>query len=247
MKFIHGTPISGPDTQAVKFLKNRNALVSFASPQHLAIVLEVCQSLVLDNGAFKVWRTGGKLDYVGYCNWVRSLHLHPSFDFALIPDVIEGSEEENDWLIYDWPQELRGVPVWHMNESIQRLIRLCTLFPLVALGSAGEFKKPGSKIWWQRMSEAMHYITDSNGVPMCKLHGLRMMDPRIFTKLPLASADSTNVGVNVGSKNRFGQYLPPSEWVRATVIADRIESHNSAAIWDRNLFKNGVDIVEDED
>jgi hypothetical protein len=74
-------------------------------------------------------------------------------------------------------------------------------------------------------------VCDDAGRPPARLHGLRMLDPAIFTKLPLASADSTNAAVNCGSLDRFGMYLPASSAQRAAVIADRIEAHNSAPAW----------------
>ena len=79
----------------------------------------------------------------------------------------------------------------------------------------------------------MAAICDDHGRPPCKLHGLRMLDPAIFSLLPFASADSTNAGVNGGSLTRFGMYIPPTAGQRAQVIADRIESHNSASVWNR--------------
>jgi hypothetical protein len=90
------------------------------------------------------------------------------------------------------------------------------------------------------MAEAMDAICDEQGRPMAKLHGLRMLDPAIFTKLPLASADSTNAVVNSGSLDRFGMYLPPSAAQRATVIADRIEAHPSAPIWTRQPIQEDI-------
>jgi hypothetical protein len=78
------------------------------------------------------------------------------------------------------------------------------------------------------MSEAMSVACDDLGRPRCKLHGLRMLDPEIFGRLPLSSADSTNAAVNSGSLSRFGMYKPPTASQRAAVIADRIEAHNSA-------------------
>jgi hypothetical protein len=60
-----------------------------------------------------------------------------------------------------------------------------------------------------------------------------MLNPEIFQSLPLASADSTNATVNGGSISRFGMYAPPTAGQRANVIADRIEAHNSAPIWQR--------------
>ncbi|MDC7863915.1 hypothetical protein TH59_02950 [Pantoea ananatis] len=55
-----------------------------------------------------------------------------------------------------------------------------------------------------------------------------MLNPLIFTKLPLASADSTNVARNIGiDKAWSGAYSPASKETRASVLVERIESHNS--------------------
>ena len=85
------------------------------------------------------------------------------------------------------------------------------------------------------MSDVMNVVTDDKGRPKCKLHGLRMLNPKVFTKLPLSSADSTNAAVNCGSLDRFGIYKPATAGQRAAVIADRIEQHNSAPFWIENL------------
>jgi hypothetical protein len=197
----------------------------------MGAVAEVCQSFVFDNGAFTVWKQGGKLDVDGYMTWCEEWHKHPGFDWALIPDVIEGNESDNDALICDWPKSIRGVPVWHMHESIDRLVRLGNEWGFVALGSSGVWATPGTEAWWQRMTLAMNALCDDKGRPPCRLHGLRMLDPRVFSRLPLSSADSTNAAVNSGSLSRFGSYLPPTSAQRAAVIAERIEAHNSSGIW----------------
>lgn len=234
MKHYHGTPIGGSRQDAARFLMGRHALVPFSYPQDIGIVAEVCQSFVLDNGAFTVWKQGGTLDVDGYIEWVRGWFLHPGFDWALIPDVIEGDEAANDALVARFEEAglaRYGVPVWHLHESTERLARLCREWPTVALGSSGQWATPGTAGWWQRMSEAMDAICDDQGRPAAKLHGLRMLDPSIFQHLPLASADSTNAAVNSGSLSRFGMYLPPTAAQRAAVIADRVEALNSSAIW----------------
>jgi hypothetical protein len=228
MIHYHGTPCGGPRVDAARFLTGRHALVPFSYPDDVAIVADVCQSFVFDNGAFTVWKQGGRLDVDGYLKWVDEWHRHPGFDWALIPDVIDGDESENDKLLEQWPKHLAGVPVWHLHESTERLVRLATDWPRVALGSSGQFKSPGTEMWWQRINETMPAICQ-DGKPICKLHGLRMLDPAIFTKLPLASADSTNAAVNGGSISRFGSYPPPTKAQRSEVIAERIESFNSAA------------------
>lgn len=224
-------PCGGSRQDAARFLLGRHALVPFPRRDDMGVVAEACQSFVFDNGAFTVWKQGGQLDIPGYVAWCLEWCRHPGFDWALIPDVIEGTEADNDSLLTDWPKHIKGVPVWHMHESIDRLVRLGNEWPVVALGSSGEWRSPGSAPWWSRMTAAMNALCDSSGRPPCRLHGLRMLNPKVFSRLPLSSADSTNASVNGGSTGRFGMYVPPTAAQRAAVIAERIESHNSAPIW----------------
>jgi hypothetical protein len=83
------------------------------------------------------------------------------------------------------------------------------------------------------MGQAMRVICDDMGRPICKLHGLRMLDPAIFTKLPFSSTDSTNIARNVGiDKNwKHGNYPPPTKEARAQVMRSRIEAHNAPTTW----------------
>ncbi|EOZ5126565.1 hypothetical protein ABL975_17270 [Pseudomonas aeruginosa] len=231
MIHYHGTPIGGTRQDAARFLAGRHALVPFPRQDDVAIVAEVCQSFCFDNGAFSVWKKGGTLDVESYLRWVDDWRRHPGFDWALIPDVIDGDEADNDRLLEQWPEHLPGVPVWHLHESLERLQRLASAWRTVALGSSGQWATPGTAPWWKRISAAMNSICDARGRPTCRLHGLRMLDPKIFGRLPFASADSTNAAVNGGSVSRFGIYPPPTAGQRAAVIADRIETHNSAPVW----------------
>lgn len=236
MIHYHGTPVGGNRSDVLRLLQGRHALVPYPRKDDLGCVADVCKSFVFDNGAFSVWRKGGTLDVEGYKQWVKDWCKHPGFSWALIPDVIEGTDEENNVMINDWNDSglyRYGVPVYHLHESVERLKMLANIFPTVALGSSGQYSKPNSKVWWGRMKEVMDAVCDEQGRPMCKLHGLRMLDPRVFTKLPLTSADSTNAAVNGGSVSRFGMYTPPTAGQRAEVIANRIEQHNSSAIWER--------------
>ena len=238
MIHYHGTPVSGTTDGAARFLMGRHALIPFKRKEHLAIALECCQSVVLDNSAFSYWKTGEDVPFSKYVDWVCSLAYHPALDWCLIPDKIDGSQLDNEKLITKWLRigvPVLGVPVWHLHEGLDYLEWLVNSFQWVALGSSGEYSKPNTKIWWSRMNEAMNKICDKQGRPPCKLHGLRMLNPKVFTKLPLSSADSTNAGVNGGAIKRFGMYPAPSTHQRCTVIADRIESYNSAHCWEKTL------------
>jgi hypothetical protein len=197
--------------------------------------MECAQSFVIDNSAYTQWKAGaGSVDFDGYMDWVRTIYRHPGFDWALIPDVIDGSVEENARLVHLWVRcgpKFKGVPVWHLHEPLEWLEWLVSNFETVAFGSSGQWATPGTPAWWIRIAEAMAVACDSQGRPKCDLHGLRMLDSDIVERIPFKSGDSTNAAVNSGSIGRFGTYVPPTAAQRAAVIAERIEVHNSPAIW----------------
>ena len=238
MIHYHGLPIT-PATACFSAINGGHAFVSFAHPDQLTIAFECAQSFAVDNGAFSAWMAGSPItDWRPYYAWVADIHRLPSFDFAVIPDVIDGDEEANDRLIDEWPWAERaphvGAPVWHLHESIARLERLALRFPRVCLGSSGEFAQIGTYAWRQRMEDAMDAVCDRKGRPVCKLHGLRMLDVSVFTQYPFASADSTNIGRNVGIDSRWkGAYTPPTKESRAMVMRHRIEAHQSPMLWER--------------
>jgi hypothetical protein len=229
MIHYHGLPIT-PDSCAVEALRAGHAFVSFVAPEQLGLAVDACQSFAIDNGAFSAWRAGRAVtDWEPYYAWARDCMRIPSCDFAVIPDVIDGDEAANDALVAEWPlPRWFGAPVWHMHESIERLGRLACEWPRICIGSSGEFAHVGDSKWWGRMGQAMHLLCDGDGYPMCRLHGLRMLDPAVFTRLPLASADSTTIGRNVGIDSRWtGAYSPPTKAARASLLRARIEAHNA--------------------
>ena len=155
------------------------AFVSFAYPQQTAIAQECATSYALDNGAFSAWTKGKPLDVPGFIAWVRVTHAARPIDFAIVPDVIDGTDADNDALLIGWPDNLPGSPVWHLHETVDRLARLCAetaagRWERVCFGSSGQYATPGNAAWWARMGEAMDAICDADGTPPCRLHGLRM-------------------------------------------------------------------------
>lgn len=238
MIHYHGTPIGGTRDEVARFLRNRHAFISFANPEDIAVAADMCQSFALDNGAFTIWKRGGKLDWKAYCDWVDEWVTHPGFDFAVCPDVIEGNYEENGALIGKVVTHRPKTPwayVWHYHEPLtwlDTLVQRCAMGNRkLCLGSSGEWPTPGTDKWWDRTNEAFEVICDEEGRPRCKVHGLRMLSLQIYPHLPLASADSTNVAQNANSYKRFGTYKPPTRSQRAAAIADYVEAANSPSIW----------------
>lgn len=220
----HGTPISGTSAVAVTALSGSRAFISHRRRDQLKIAIENCVGFSVDNGAFSAWRAGCPIiDWQPYYAWVRGLQQHKNFNWAIIPDVIDGNELDNDALIDQWPSDLRniGVPVWHMHESFERLKRLCNRFDRVAIGSSGQYSVVCSSAWWHRMNGAMRFICDENGMPPCALHGLRMLNQAITSTIPLDSADSTSLARQVAYDSTSGIQCRHE---RAKSIKNRIES-----------------------
>lgn len=229
----HGGPIT-PESCAYRAWNGRHAFVSWRHPGQLELAASVCQSFALDNGAFSIWRATGEapVSWEPYYLWAARWLHHPGCDWAVIPDVIGGTEAENDDLVKAWPLgQFSGVPVWHLNESIDRLVRLAADgWPRIALGSAAEFDVSRPSKCIARLAEALAPISTTDGAPMVKLHGLRMLNPAVTTKIPLSSADSTNVARNIGMDQAWnGAYAPATKETRVDVLIERIESHRTPA------------------
>jgi hypothetical protein len=226
----HGTPITPIDI-FLQAVTNKNVLVSWANPQDINNAFANCNKVILDNGAFTFWKKKKAIDWNDYYQWVFK---HSNCEYFFIPDVIDGTEEENDKLIEDFFRKVRfgygyhhmypkGIPVWHIHESFDRLEKMMTAFNYIAIGSSGEFTELGTPQWHKRMNETMKVICDSEGRPKVKIHMLRCLDPRIFTKYPFYSGDSTNLARN-HNLGKDGNGIMQSQWKH---ILERIEKYNS--------------------
>lgn len=218
-------------------------MISFANPDQAALAFGVADSVAIDNGAWPIFAAGkGSIDVPAYLSFVETWYRHPAFDWCLIPDVIDGNEEDNQKLIDAWQLDVAiSVPVWHMHESLEKLEYLTSDmgWPRIAIGSSGEFVTIGTPRWWGRISEAMTVLCDEDGHPIVKLHGLRQMDPEIFSVIPYSSVDSTNVARNIGIDSAWtGSYIPKRKETRAMLLRDNIENHASASRWGGPIPRN---------
>lgn len=201
----HGGPLfpGKPDMLSALY-RGTGAMVSFARPEQLKKIIRLAVSIWLDNGAFSVWKKSKNTnDVVDWDLWWAKYYAwvilnYDDIDHFIIPDVIEGSESDNDLLIENVPLQLRSkaVPVWHSDESLDKLVRLCRQFKIVSIGCCGDAKRIRSKAWKARMDEVftLVYITLKLDV---RLHGLRCMDGRALIQHPWYSVDSANVAINV--------------------------------------------------
>lgn len=223
----HGTPIT-PNARLLE-LAGRNFCVSYARPDQVGTCHRIGQSVMLDNGAFSVWKKGTPTDWPGYYKWAERWLEHPT-TWAVIPDVIDGTAEDNDLLIAKYPSHLfkQSAPVWHMHEPIDRLLYMCMAWDKVCIGSSGQYAVVGSPQWHRRM-EAVFNAVCANGPPGVWLHMLRGM-AMCEGLYPFASADSTDIAQNHSKSPRT-----------VVAMADRWDSKQTPARW---MFREQLEMCD---
>lgn len=216
----HGTPIT--PRASLLALGGRHFCVSYADKRDVQICHEIGQSVMLDNGAFSFWKVQKETDWDGYYEWCAPW-LKFWTTWAVIPDVIDGTEEENDELIAEWPFGEAGAPVWHLHESLKRFEYLVQRWPRVCIGSSGQYAVVGDSAWHRRMHEAMELVCGHEGTPPAWLHMLRGLS-LAGGPYPFASVDSTNI-----ARNHKGSWRQESELPHA--MAQRLDVIQCPAVW----------------
>jgi hypothetical protein len=217
MIHYHGTPIT-PICELLQ-MAGRNFCVSHSAPQDVARCHQIGQSVMLDNGAFSAWKSGRPTDWSAFYEWSDRWLAYPT-TWAVIPDVIDAGTQEQDALLREWPHGHKGSPVWHMDEPINRLLRLCDEWPRVCIGSTERFATVLSAQWCARIDQAFNDVS-ARHKRLPWLHMLRGM--QLSGKhWPFASVDSTDIARN--------HHLPHHG---ARSMADRWDAKQTPGNWAR--------------
>ena len=185
----HGTPIT--PLSSLESLAGKCFCVSYAHPANVKRCHEIGQSVMLDNGAFSLWKSGTPTNWAKYYGWAEPWLECPT-TWGVIPDVIDGAEFDNRMLALDCPfPRHKMAPVWHLHESLEYLNLLVDGWPRVCFGSSGAYAEVGSPQWHNRVQEAFDTIWDRR--PMIHmLRGMRCCK----MPYPFASVDSTDIARN---------------------------------------------------
>lgn len=198
MILYHGTPIT--PRAVLLSLAGRAFCVPFSDGRDLTTCMRISASVMLDNGAFSAWTRGYAPDWPAFYAWVEP-HLSP-VHWAVVPDVIDGTAEDNLALAAQWPHRREwSAIVWHLHE------------PLDHLGALAD-------AWHRRIDVAWNLLERTGRRPW--VHMLRAASQAAHGAWPFASADSTNVARNHSSAGRdavrFAAEIearqPPVRWWR---------------------------------
>lgn len=217
MIHYHGTPIT-PYMERMK-MAGKHFCVSFANPNDAEWCMSNGQSVMWDNGAFTLYTKEKIPDWNKFYAWVEPRIGHPHW--AVVPDVIGGSVDQNMGLIKQWPHPKEfSALVWHMDEPISHLMDLLDFgFSKICFGSSGKYWQVGSDNWARRADEAFNELSKKGSIPW--IHMMRGLSI-CGDKWPFASADSTNVARNF--KNHGNEVCPER-------MARRIDSIQCPIRW----------------
>lgn len=217
---VYGLPIN--PRHLVEELVDPSFCVSYATRGRLGKQLEQAISMVadtglllIDNGAFSNHQAGKSsfdADYLdGFIEWANEILLDCPQAIVVLPDVIDGTLEENERLLHEtmcaFPVD-RTMPVWHMHEPISAFLHLAEGFEWVAIGSSAQYFDIGTPIWHARMQELFAAIdaweATSNGAFIRpRIHMMRAQSQ--LHAYPFDSADSCNVAMNHSRQSKKGE------------------------------------------
>tara|TARA_R100000995_G_scaffold32942_1_gene14831 strand:- start:1065 stop:1742 length:678 start_codon:yes stop_codon:yes gene_type:complete len=196
MIHYHGTPLT-PKSELLK-LSGKHFCISYADARDSHFSLCYAQSIMWDNGAYTHYKQGKAPDWHGYYEWVESRLAHPHW--AVVPDVIDGTDSDNFNLAKKWPHRKDcSAVVWHLHEPIEYIGKLLDLgFGKICFGSSRQYWQVGSIAWERRMDDAFNWLVKNGNLPWIHmLRGLSLCGDR----WPFSSADSANVARNYKDLN----------------------------------------------
>lgn len=189
----HGTPIT--PRAILETLAGACFCISHAAPNDVKRCHEIGTSVMLDNGAFSVWKRGHVMDVPAFWSWALPWLDCPT-TWAVIPDVIGGDWRETAKLISAAPRlpAHKISPVWHLHDPLDRLKDLCDMFPRVCFGSSEQYAEVGSDMWHQRVGEAFDALQPHH--QYAQVHMLRGLQCVTGMPYPFYSVDSTDIARN---------------------------------------------------
>jgi len=150
----HGTPMT-PKAAFKAVMPARGVCISYGTPTDDQRALEHCPFRMYDNGEFKAWNKAKKdglewdeapRDHTKLYAWYEQRIFQPGC-WGVIPDRPGAPTQFNDGLLNDWPfGRSVGAPLFHMNGSTDRLLKLCDRFDRVCLGWVGGFDEVAKRI-----------------------------------------------------------------------------------------------------
>jgi hypothetical protein len=158
----------------------------------------VAKSLMLDSGAFTIWKSGGQVDLSALVAEAQSGLWNHVVALDVVGDPVASSRNAHQMQAAG----LDVVPVFHFGEPWSLLAEYCADFTHVGLSCRFGEPKQDSLRWLEQCF--------ARGWPH-RFHSFGWCERGMLLRFPFFSADTaswTNSPVNFGNWRRYGQHLP---------------------------------------
>jgi hypothetical protein len=150
--------------------------------------------IILDSGAYSVWKLGKQINLPEYCDYIdrnRDWIAH-YVNLDVInpgnPEAAAAASFEN--LVYMRSRGLDPMPVFHVGEDISWLYKMLDLgCRHIGLSASSLVSRNQVDDWY---AHAWSYLVNSDGLPLVRVHAFGEARYKSLVKFPWASADSAS-------------------------------------------------------
>ncbi len=161
-------------------------------------------NLFLDSGAFSAWSKGVDIDIYEYIDFIKEYEKY--IDVYANLDVIGDARATMKNQRIMEKAGLTPLPTFHRGSNIKYLEYYLKKYDYIALG--GMVSGATSKVLLEWLDPLWRdYLTDSDGMPIVKVHGFAITSVPLMIRFPWYSVDSTSWVLT----GRFGAVYVPKK------------------------------------
>jgi hypothetical protein len=166
--------------------------------------------LFLDSGAFSAWSQGHEINIQEYIAFIKEngscINVYSNLDVIGNP-----TETWKNQMVME-QAGLSPLPVFHYGEDKKWLKRIINKgYAYISLGGMVPISTKDLVPWLDSLWG--DYLTDSSGMPICKVHGFGMTSYSLMLRYPWYSVDSTSWVVTGRMGGIYVPHYRNGEWI----------------------------------
>lgn len=215
--YLAGTSVSDPkkEKRMQKLFKNSNKLHSYFHLDQLEkkwyhMNKKNKVELFLDSGAFSGWSQGKLINILDYINFIKE-NKNDIKKYSNLDVIGDAAATWKNQKIME-KHGLNPIPVFHYGSPIKYLEKMLKRnYEYISLGGMVPISTKNLIPWLDDLW--LNYLTDKDGMPICKVHGFGLTSFVLMGRYPWYSVDSTSwvVTGRLGSiyvpRKKGGKYI----------------------------------------
>jgi len=204
------------------------------------------ENILVDSGAFSISTVGGEIPIIEYADWLSGIKDKVSYiNLDVIPKDIADLERTADmgWenLKYLESRGLKPIPVYRLSEPKKWLERIMDNYEYFCL-SKTSVAQAGKKNILLSLDQCWKKLTDRQGKPLRKVHGLALTSIPLMSRYPWFSVDSSTWG----RTGVFGHIMFPQKLSHGREASHGIVAVSEHSLGQRVKFSHYLTLSDEE-